>query len=131
MTMALLMIAATISLLRKSSMRHLLFLAAYPMWPQLFPRQSSIERILRGNLQEYLLRAGITPLVTHASGYLADYLPVGFSSWQGAQGMPDGLYMVVDVGHAAIFLGKGDCWQHDIRLLSRAGKGDVLHNQEF
>ena len=41
-------------------------------------------------------------------GYLGDDLPVGFSSRQGAQRMANGLDMVVDVGHAAVFFGKGD-----------------------
>src|SRR6266446_338256 len=63
-TTALLITAAVIGLLRKSrNMRHLLLLCPYPLRAQAFPRQTGIEWIRTGNFQQYLLRAGIVPLV--------------------------------------------------------------------
>src|SRR5450759_4668762 len=69
-TIALLMTAATIALLRKSSTRHLLLLSAHALRSQLYPIQTCIEWILFGNFQQYLFRAGITPLCAHMPGYL-------------------------------------------------------------
>src|SRR6266567_2377920 len=131
-TMALLITAAVIGLLRKSrNMRHLLLLCPYPLWAQAFPRQAGIEWIRAGNLQQYFLRAGIVPLVTQVLRQRDQDFPIGFRARQRAQGMKDGLHVVIDIGHAAIFFGKSDRGQHHVGLLCRLRKQNILHNQEF
>src|SRR5437899_12900404 len=103
MTIALLIMLATISLFRKSSMGHLLLLRAHALLAQVFPGQAAVERITGRDLFEDILRAVVVPFLAQVSGEIAQNLPVGLRARQGSQRAAHSLDVMVNVGHAAIF----------------------------
>src|SRR5579883_378622 len=131
MTMALLMTAATIGLVRKSSMGHLLFPCAHALLAQTLPGEARVERVGFRDLAQHVLRAAVVPLIAQMPCQFNEDVQVCLRAGQRAQGAANSLHVVVDVGHAAVFFGKGHGWQHHVGLLRRFGKCHILHDQEF
>src|SRR5216683_7317857 len=131
MTIALLMMPATMGLLRNSSMGHLLLLSPHSLRSQVFPGQSTIECIGGSDFQKHILGASVVPLLPQLICQAGQNFPVGHRAGQRPQGVYDFLHMVIDVGHAAIFFGESDGWHDDIGLLSRLGQENILYHQQF
>src|SRR5579884_4296556 len=114
MTMALLTISATMAFVRKSSMGHLLFpcspyalLRAHALQSQRLPCEAGVEGVGFGDLAQHVLRAAVTPFVAEVLCQFDEDVQVGLRAGQGAQGAANGLDVVVNVSHAAVFFGKG------------------------
>src|SRR5260370_41521149 len=121
MTIALLMMPATMGLLRNSSMGYLLLLSPHSLRSQVFPGQSTIEWIGGSNFQQHILGASVVPLLPQLICQAGRNFPVGHRAGQRPQGVYDFLHMVIDVGHAAVFFGEGHGWQDNFGLLRRFG----------
>src|SRR6266567_3231501 len=99
MTMALLMTSATMGLLRNSSMCHLLLLCADTLHTQVFPGEASVEWVMGSDLLQDVTRAGVLPRLAETVCKLDEDFPVGFGPRQWAQGAPNSLYVLIDIGH--------------------------------
>src|ERR1700730_10419067 len=103
MTMALLIMPATMGLLRNSSMCHLLLLRPHSLRSQVLPGQTTIKWVAGSDFQQHILRAIVVPFLSKQVCQAGQNFPVGLCAGQGSQGVYVSLHVVIDVSHAAIF----------------------------